>query len=236
MGLNTGNTIVQADFQQVATGAANIVPKTLSNGKIDNSFLYDLPIIRVYTSSGANTWTKPAGLKYIIVEVIGGGGGSGGIAASGATGGGIGGSSTFGTSPYLTAVGGSGSGAGNQAASGGASGGTASGGDLNVTGNTGSNCSQYPNGSWPNFTAGIGAGSVLASYGKGANGVSSGGSSTSGGSGGGGSGGYSKKIIPAATLGSTETATVGAGGIAGTGSTSAGIAGNIGVIIVTEYY
>ena len=39
MGLNTGQQIVQGDFLQTSTGAANIVPKTLSNGKIDTSFL-----------------------------------------------------------------------------------------------------------------------------------------------------------------------------------------------------
>jgi hypothetical protein len=39
---------------------------------------------KYFTSSG--TWTKPAGLKFIEVEVIGGGGGSGGVAATGASG------------------------------------------------------------------------------------------------------------------------------------------------------
>jgi hypothetical protein len=35
-----------------------------------------VPIIRTYTSNA--TWTKPPGLKYIIVEMVGGGGGGGG--------------------------------------------------------------------------------------------------------------------------------------------------------------
>ena len=50
------------------------------------------PIIRTYTSSG--TWTKPLGLKYIIVEVVGGGGGgagSGNSKGNSGSGGGAGG-------------------------------------------------------------------------------------------------------------------------------------------------
>jgi hypothetical protein len=42
------------------------------------------PIRRVYTTLGANTWTKPPGLSHIEVEVQGGGGGGGGAAATGA--------------------------------------------------------------------------------------------------------------------------------------------------------
>lgn len=52
------------------------------------------PIVRVYESN--NTWTKPAGLSYIRVRMVGGGGGGGGVAgvvgtAQGAGGGGGGG-------------------------------------------------------------------------------------------------------------------------------------------------
>lgn len=35
-----------------------------------------VPIVRTYTSDA--TWTKPVGLKYIVVELVGGGGGGGG--------------------------------------------------------------------------------------------------------------------------------------------------------------
>jgi len=41
-----------------------------------NSSATGLPVIRTYTAN--DTWTKPAGLKYIIAEVTGGGGGGGG--------------------------------------------------------------------------------------------------------------------------------------------------------------
>lgn len=49
------------------------------------------PVINIYTSTGANTWTKPSGLKYVIVEVMGAGGGGGGENTTGAASGGGGG-------------------------------------------------------------------------------------------------------------------------------------------------
>jgi hypothetical protein len=42
------------------------------------------PIVRTYTVTGANTWTKPSGLASIVVECIGGGGAGGGAAATAA--------------------------------------------------------------------------------------------------------------------------------------------------------
>lgn len=39
-----------------------------------------VPIIRTYTSNA--TWTKPPGLKYIVVEMVGGGGGGSGTGSS----------------------------------------------------------------------------------------------------------------------------------------------------------
>lgn len=48
--------------------------------------------LHVYTSTGGNTWTKPAGLAFIEVEVVGaGGGGGGGNSGITAPGGGAGG-------------------------------------------------------------------------------------------------------------------------------------------------
>lgn len=38
--------------------------------------------VQVYTTSGGNTWTKPAGLKRVRVTVVGGGGSGGGCAAT----------------------------------------------------------------------------------------------------------------------------------------------------------
>lgn len=134
------------------------------------------PVINVYTSDG--TWAKPAGLKYIVVEVVGGGGGGGGadndnaqagggggggyskevIAASalgatedydvGAAGtagantgtsGGDGGTSNFGTAPFLQATGGGGGGGSTGSGSEGVGGtaGSGSNGTLNLPGNVG---------------------------------------------------------------------------------------------------
>lgn len=87
------------------------------------------PVVQVYTSN--DTWTKPAGLKYVIAEVVGGGGGSGGSS-----------------------------------------------------------------------------------------------SSTDASSAGGGGGGYSRKLIGAASLGATETVTIGAAGAAGTSTGAGGNGGN----------
>lgn len=67
-----------------ASTTASIVVVANSSGKIDNSFLtapsVTTPVVRTYlTAASPATWTKPAGLKYVIVEVQAGGGGSGGV-------------------------------------------------------------------------------------------------------------------------------------------------------------
>ena len=67
-------------------------PSSVSPGHMHTlSDLTTPPVIHVYTASG--TWTKPAGLKYVTVELVGGGGGGGGSGpnAGGAGGGGGGG-------------------------------------------------------------------------------------------------------------------------------------------------
>jgi hypothetical protein len=63
-------------------------------------------------------------------------------------------------------------------------------------------------------------------WGGGAGGGASSAGSPANPAGGGGGGGYSEKWIAAASLGSTETVTVGAGGAGGTGGTGAGASGN----------
>jgi len=96
------------------------------------------PIRRSY-SSGSSTWSKPDGLAYIEVEVIGGGGGSGGVsttaAGEGAASGGGGGggyarklltaADLSGASSFSYAVGGGGS-AGTAGTNNGGGGGTSS--------------------------------------------------------------------------------------------------------------
>ncbi len=79
--------------------------------------------VNVYTS-GANTWTKPAGLVSIEVWVVGGGGGGAGAAASNSGGGGGGGgcaysriaAATLGATETATVGGGGGGGAATPAA------------------------------------------------------------------------------------------------------------------------
>ena len=126
------------------------VNSLISIGKI-------VPIVRVLTSSG--TWTKPVGLKYIEVEMVGSGGNGG--AGSGSYGGGGGGGGGYGKKLYsfiqlsdtisytvgspstfiniitgtLTANGGGNGGTG-PAATGGV-GGTALGFDININGSKG---------------------------------------------------------------------------------------------------
>ena len=191
------------------------------------------PIVRTYLNAGSPaTWTKPANLKWVIVEVqASGGGGAGGGNATGAGGnGGTGGDVSFGT--HATATGGTG---GTYNGAGGA-GGTAASGDINIIGQKGI---QGTSGAGANLNMVGGAGGASGSYGGGGNGGTGFGSGNTGISGGGGGGGgYSKKLIATATLGATETVTIGVTGTAGSAgnSSDAGIAGNIGIVIVTEYY
>ena len=54
------------------TGASLVVTADALKGSL-------APILRKYENSGSpHTWSKPAGLKYVVVEVVGGGGGGGG--------------------------------------------------------------------------------------------------------------------------------------------------------------
>lgn len=67
----------------------------------DRAIAPGLPQVQVFTSSG--TWTKPAGLRAAIVEVVGGGGGGGGCAetATGQSEGGFGGSGGYSRKLFL---------------------------------------------------------------------------------------------------------------------------------------
>jgi len=151
-------------------GTPSATNKFVTEDKVDS---FSAPIVRTYLNAGSpHTWTKPAGLKYVVVEAVGGGaGGSGadlddanqvatsgssagyckkiitaaslgatetvtigaagtaGNSASTPTAGGNGGDTTFGA--HLTAGGGTAQAA--EAAVPGA-GGTATGGDINLTG------------------------------------------------------------------------------------------------------
>jgi len=78
MAIDPGEDIVASDFVSASAGAGDEgkVPKLNAIGKLDNSFNGEPdPIVRLYTSN--DTWSKPAGLKYIEVETQAGGGGAG---------------------------------------------------------------------------------------------------------------------------------------------------------------
>lgn len=173
------------------------------------------PVVQTYAAS--STWTKPAGLAYIIVEAWGGGGGG----SSTATRGGDGGTSSFGG--YLSATGGQGS-----TISVDASGGVGSGGDINLRGGDGggvdANGYKSPGGSSPfgGQPSTEGAGNI----------PGGGGGAATTASGYGAGGGYARKTILASTVAVTVAVTVGAAG----GGETSGYAGARGQVTVTEYY
>lgn len=192
-----------------------------------------VPVVRQYlTAASPATWTKPSGLKYVIVEVQAAGGS--GSNNSGATAGGGGGSGTYGKKVIAAAslgttetvtIAGAGAGSGTSsfgahltcgnggnagAPTAGAAGAAASGADTSVPGTAGNTSDDNQGGQ--------GAGSFMGQGGQG--GVSIGtGSQMDGGIGSGyGSGG-------------------GGGAPATDGSPSAnGGAATAGIVIVTEYY
>jgi hypothetical protein len=86
------NTYASTPARDSTTGGAGTSGAAPARG--DHAHPHDPPIRRVYTATGANTWTKPANLAAIEVECVGGGGAGGGAAttsSSGAAGGGGGG-------------------------------------------------------------------------------------------------------------------------------------------------
>ena len=219
-------TIEASDFIQEAdrnvdpTLDEGRVPVLEADGKLDGAFLRTPPPqVVAFTSSG--TWTKNDGLKYVIIEGVGGGrtGGTGSNQGNGGGGGGAGGyfrklilASALGATETITvgAMGaatsfgshatGNGAGALHSNDFGGP-GGTATGGDINMTGSPGLSFVGQEKG-------GNGGASYFGGGGKGAsfNSVNLTGGVTNSGSGGGG------------------------------GGDSLGGAGASGIVIVTEYY
>jgi hypothetical protein len=227
----TRETIPTRTRDALSGGGALGIPST-SNKFTTQEFISTAnpATVQVFTASG--TWTKPAGLKYAIVEVVGGGQGGGGQSQEA---GNAGGTTSFGS--IISATGGD-SGVG----------GVGSSGDINVGGGDGA---IQPHGTGSGAVGGSGGSSVLGGGGRGTSGSTAGlngknygggggggGSSSSGaiGGGGGGAGGYSRKLVLASALGSTETVTIGAGGTGTTNSGRTGGNGAPGVCIVTEYY
>ena len=228
-----GNTTTTKQFlTQTGTGSASAAP----------AWQNFLPSTIQKFTSGSGTYTRPAGVLYIRVRMVGGGGGGGGGGTSAtATSGSDGANSTFGS---LTANGGGG------ASLGGGSGGPASGGDLNITGGFGCGGQALVT----NFCGGgVGGTSYFGGGGRSTPNTSGGTASTNSGSGGGGggssnavglhygqggggSGGYCEKIISSPA--STYSYSVGIGGGGGSAGTDGFAGGNgaAGLIIVEEYY
>lgn len=84
---------ITEDIQDALTPGSNYGTPSASNPYLTKAVAatteIPVPIIRTYTAN--DTWTKPAGLKYVIAEVVGGGGGGGGGTNQNESGGGGGG-------------------------------------------------------------------------------------------------------------------------------------------------
>ncbi len=189
--------------------------------------------------SGSGTYTTPAGATYIKIRMVGGGAGGSAALTNNGT---LGADTTFGT---LTA--GRGALGGGSAGLGGA-GGTATNGDINITGGSGTG-GQTPNGGTISLSGGAGGNSALGGGGaggaqsngggnapanSGGGGGGGGGNSTTNSGCGGGAGAYLEKQINAPSA--TYAYAVGGGGTGGTAGTNAGGNGGSGIIIVDEYY
>jgi hypothetical protein len=185
--------------------------------------------ITAVTSTGAGTWSKPAGCTWIRVRAVGAGGSSGGTGT-----GNTGGTTTFNS---VNAVGGSGGGA--------PSGGTPGTGGAGGTGGTGSATWRQAGGAGGtgngfasasfslNLNGGAGGVSVFGNgvnSGAGAQGPNSASNTTLGTVGGGGAGEYFELII--ANPSSSYSYSVGAGGSAPVG----GAAGFNGRLVIEEFY
>lgn len=195
------------------------------------------PVVRTYLNAGSPaTWTKPASLKYVIVEVQAGGGGGASVGAAGIGGGGGGGgysrklilAATLGaTETVTTGAGGAASSSGGSSSFGshatatggaggssnaGGTGGVGSSGDINLSGGGGSGGDEWNNNGTGAASGGTGGSSKL---GGGAPSVAAASDGAAGlVYGGGGGGGASPK----------------------SGSSQAGGVGAAGIVIVTEYY
>lgn len=207
------NTLSQATWETGTDTTESLVSPAKVKAAIDSLAVGSAPILRVYSSS--TTWTKPAGLVGVKVEVWGGGGGATN-SSSGTNS--PGGTSSFGS--LVVATGGSvingGTGtAGQFRLTGGRSGSSDSGGDGAGGGGSGGLYNE-------SFFSAQRAGQVP---GGGASGFRYGGENPISG---GGGGGYACSFIAASSLGSSVSVTVGAAG----GATY----GAAGRVIVTEYY
>lgn len=219
----------------------------LATGGFNGSGGANMPTVQSFLT-GTGTYTTPANVLYIDVQVIGGGGGGQGSGTAALGSGGTGGTTTFGS--VLSCVGGSGGSSSSVGGNGGTATFTSGSGTILVESVAGT-----PGGGGSASTSfvmgGVGGPSALGGGGKagagnqgGGNalGIGSGGggsgTTTSGGNsgGGGGAGAYARVIITNPL--STYSYSVGTAGTLGTAGTNggAGGSGSAGAVIVTEYY
>jgi hypothetical protein len=236
----------------LAVGQTSIVNTNLTDVRTFLAVPPPFARTRQVFGSGNGTYTAPAGVKYIVVRMIGGGGGGAGSGSAGAGNGGTGGNTTFGTT-LLAANGGSGANSGGPGHGG--AGGSASLGSgptgialtggygcpavitINSTSVSGGNGASTPfggSGGGGGFTANGIAG--VSNTGAGGGGGGTGNDSAVISGGGGGAGGFIDALITAPAA--SYSYAVGAAGSAGSAGTAgnAGGAGGSGIIIVDEFY
>lgn len=188
--------------------------KTLQGISSQLAYISTVPTVQVFTTPGANTYTKPAGVKYIEVELVDGGNGGDGTGAGSA-----GSASSFGTLV------------------------TSSVGDVKISGQPAGQPAFYQTNNYVGGKGGdsmlgfggfnkSGAGSASTGYGAGG----AGGSETGQGHTGGKGGDYSRKLISGATVPTIVTVTVGTLGAKATGTNYGQQDGQNGIVIVKEYY
>lgn len=214
-----------------ATGAALVVTAEALKGSL-------APIVRTYLNAGSpHTWTKPAGLKYVVVEVQAGGGGGGGatdVAGNRGSGGGGGGyskkiisASSLGATETVTI--GAGGTAGVTSGTGGTGGTSSFGTHASATGGTGGTGNNGASGG-----GGVGSSGDLNLYGD--YGMVSTDTDSHRGDGG---HSFLGGTVQGKTTNSQDHGTTGrlyGGGGGGGGRNSNGGAGGAGVVIVTEHY
>jgi hypothetical protein len=210
-----------------------------TNKFVTEEFLFSdetVPVVRTYLNAGSpHTWTRPEGLKYVIVEVQAGGGGGGGatdtagLRGSGGGGGGyskklIEAGSLGETETVTVGAGGNGSSGGDTASTGGTS---SFGTHATATGGTGGTGNHGQAGD-----GGVGSSGDLNLYGqRGQASVASGPL---------GDGGHS--FLGGTVVGNGSTSVNGntgriyGGGGGGGGRNATGGAGAPGIVIVTEHY
>lgn len=246
----TSYVLLPGSALRVVSNGTNYLVGTI--GALPNN-----PTVQRFTT-GSGTYTTPSGVKWIWVLAVGGGGGGGptGTASSPGTIGSAGGSTTFGSIVVCT---GGGAATVSAGSAGGGAGGTATVNSpaitvLNVNGQ-GGGAGMYDSGNSIQMPGGAGGNSMIGGGGQ-AGGVSGGASAGAPNSGGGGSsagrtnatgaqsgaaggaGGGMICIVLGASLASTYTYAIGAGGAGGTagGGGSAGLAGGSGGLTVQEFY